>query len=112
MPSITSICKFNRGLCDFPIGLCHLSRNSIYRFKCAANTAQAQVFWRLEIAEPRQFNGLPAQRLFKKRDRQFSLSLQGSLIELLEQIEQCAHAARATGQDKMPDLVGEVQAAT
>src|SRR5690606_31735116 len=53
---------------------------------------------------------LPAQRFLEKRDGQFALGLQGGLIELFEEFEQRAHAARAAGKDEAADLVVEVQA--
>nr|GFD32131.1 hypothetical protein [Tanacetum cinerariifolium] len=44
-------------------------------------------------------------------DGQLALCLKRRLIKLLQQIEQCAHAAFATGQDEMTYLVGQVQSA-
>ena len=62
---------------------------------------------------PTKYKGLlPAEGFLKEGNRQLALGLQRGLIELFEQIEQRAHAAGATGEDKVPDLVGEVQAAT
>src|SRR3546814_7264937 len=39
-----------------------------------------------------------------------ALGLKRRLVEALEQFEQRAHAAGAAGKDKMPDLIGQVQA--
>ena len=83
MPSIIIICKFYRKRCDFSV---------------------------LQLQAP-VFRDLPAQGFLEERDGQLSLRLQRGLIEPFEQVEQGAHAARATGEDEVSDFVGEVQAA-
>lgn len=113
MPSITSICKFNRVLCDFSFGLCHLSPQSLIPAACVAKPAKTEVFWRLEFAQALKYKGwLPAEGFLEKGNGELALGLQRGLVELFEQIEQCAHAACATGEDEVADFVGQVQAAT
>lgn len=55
---------------------------------------------------------LPTQCLFEKGNRQLALGLQRGLVELVEQLEQGAHAARATGENEAADVVRQVQAAS
>ena len=53
---------------------------------------------------------LPAEGFFEEGDGQFSLRLQGGLIQTLQKIEQRTHAAGAASQYEVPYFVSQVQA--